>query len=80
MSKRNLTLSLSKSLIKKAKTEAAREGVSMNFYIQEAVEERLRARSGYIAAMRRQLKDLDAGHDLGTKGDIRYTRDELHER
>jgi len=52
----------------------------MNFYIQEAVEERLRARSGYMAAMRRQLKDLDAGHDLGTKGDIRYTRDELHER
>lgn len=80
MPKRNLTISLPESLIRKAKSDSAREGVSMNAYIQEAVEERLKARSGYLAAMRRQLKDLEAGHDLGTRGKIPYTRDELHER
>jgi hypothetical protein len=80
MSKRNLTISLPESLLRKAKSESAKEGVSMNSFIQEAVEDRLKARSGYLAAMRRQLKGLEAGHDLGTKGKAAYTRDELHER
>lgn len=80
MAKRNLTVSLPETLIKKTKIEAAKEGVSMNLYIREAVEERLKGRSGYSAAMRRQLKDLEKGRDLGTGGEIRYSREELHER
>lgn len=80
MSKRNLTISLPESLLKKAKSESAREGVSMNSYIREAVEDRLEARSGYRAAKRRQLAGLETGHDLGTRGKVSYKRDELHER
>jgi hypothetical protein len=36
--------------------------------------------SGYRTAEPRQLKLLKEGFDLGTKGQIGFKRDELHER
>ena len=80
MAKRNVTISLPEELIKKAKIESAHEGKSMNAYIREAVEERLKSRSDYLAAKRRQIAQMRTGTDLGTRGEIGFTRDELHER
>lgn len=79
MAKRNLTVSMPEELIKKTKVAAARRGVSMNAFIQEALEERLRESSGYAAAMRRQLETMESGVDLGLKGK-RIRREDVHER
>ena len=79
MAKRNLTVSMPEELIMKTKVAAAKQGVSMNAYIQEAVETRLRESSGYAAAMKRQLKTMESGLSLGLKGK-RIRREDVHER
>lgn len=78
--KRNVTLSLSKYLLQKAKVAAVREDKSLSEYMREALEEKIRKNSGYKKAKNRQLILLDKGFDLGTKGRIQTKRDELHER
>ena len=80
MSKRNLTLALPEELIKKVKVRAAMEGKSINTYARQALEERLKEQSGYAKAMRRQLAAMESGYDLGTKGKVGLSRDEIHDR
>jgi len=76
--KQNITLSLPKPLLKKAKILAAGEDKSVSELIREALEKRLRESSGYAAARNRQLKILEKGYDLGTGGVLDTTREELH--
>jgi Arc/MetJ-type ribon-helix-helix transcriptional regulator len=78
--KQNITLSLPKPLLKKAKILAAGEDKSVSELIREALEKRLRESSGYAAARNRQLKILEKGYDLGTGGVLGTTREELHAR
>jgi Arc/MetJ-type ribon-helix-helix transcriptional regulator len=78
--KQNITLSLPKLLLKKAKILAAGEDKSVSELIREALEKRLRESSGYAAARNRQLKILEKGYDLGTGGVLDTTREELHAR
>ena len=80
MEKQNLTLSLPKPLIKKAKILAAKEDKSLSEIIRESLEEKVNETGDYNRAKVRQLKLLAKGFDLGTKGHITVTRDELHER
>ena len=80
MEKQNITLSLPKPLLKKAKILAAGEDKSVSELIREALEKRLRESSGYAAARNRQLKILEKGYDLGTEGVLDKTREELHAR
>ena len=80
MEKQNITLSLPKPLLKKAKILAAGEDKSVSELIREALEKRLRESSGYAAARNRQLKILEKGYDLGTEGVLDTTREELHAR
>lgn len=80
MEKQNITLSLPKPLLKKAKILAAGEDKSVSELIREALEKRLRESSGYAAARNRQLKILEKGYDLGTGGVLDTTREELHAR
>ena len=80
MEKQNITLSLPKPLLKKAKIFAAGEDKSVSELIREALEKRLRESSGYAAARNRQLKILEKGYDLGTGGVLDTTREELHAR
>jgi Arc/MetJ-type ribon-helix-helix transcriptional regulator len=78
--KQNITLSLPKPLLKKAKILAAGEDKSVSELIREALEKRLLESSGYAAARNRQLKILEKGYDLGTGGVLGTTREELHAR
>jgi len=78
--KRNVTLSLSNSLLQKAKLTAVREDKSLSQFMKEALEEKIRKNSGYRSAKQRQLKLLDTKIDLGTKGQFTVSREELHER
>jgi hypothetical protein len=80
MEKQNITLSLPKMLLKKAKRLAVDEDKSLNELVRQCLEERVRATSGYAEARKRQRALLEAGVDLGTKGACAVTREDLHER
>lgn len=80
MEKQNITLSLPKRLLRQAKALAVREDKSLSSFVRESIEEKLRQKAGYREAMERHLKLLKKGFDLGTKGHISITREEIHER
>ncbi|MFH1626221.1 MAG: CopG family transcriptional regulator [Pseudomonadota bacterium] len=80
MDRQNVTLSLPKSLLKKAKIIAASRDKSLSEFLRESLEEKVREANGYKKARERQLKILNEGLDLGTKGHITTTREELHGR
>jgi Arc/MetJ-type ribon-helix-helix transcriptional regulator len=80
MNRQNVTLSLPKSLLKKAKVIAAGREKSLSELLRESLEEKVREANGYKKARQRQLKLLKEGLDLGTKGEIVTTRDEVHVR
>jgi len=80
MNKQNVTLSLPKSLLKKAKMFASSREKSLSELIRESIEEKIREATGYDKAKRSQLKLLKEGIDLGTKGCIKTTREEIHAR
>ena len=80
MEKQNVTLSLPKVLLKKAKLMAFKKEKSMSQFLIEALEEKLREDRGYKKAKERQLKLLRTGFDLGTKGHITISREDLHAR
>lgn len=78
--KRNLTLSLPYSLVRKAKEMAVREDRTLNSYVRTAIEEKIERTAGYAAARKRQQERLQKGLGLGTRGRKPGARDELHER
>lgn len=80
MQRQNVTLSLPKSLLKKAKLIAAGQERSLSELLRESLEEKIREASGYNKAKKRQLKLLNRGLNLGTDGHINATREELHAR
>ncbi len=80
MSKQNVTLSLPRSLLKKAKIVAASRDESLSEYLRKSLENRVREETGYGKARNRQLKLLEKGFDLGTQGKIAVSREELHVR
>jgi hypothetical protein len=80
MQKQNVTLSLPKTLIKRAKTLALREEKSFNELVRQCLEQRLSKATNYAKARARQLELLDSGFDLGTGGRIQFVREEVHER
>jgi len=80
MERQNVTLSLPKLLLKKAKVIAARREKSLSELLRESLEEKVREANGYKKARQKQLKLLKEGLDLGTKGRITTTRDEVHDR
>ena len=55
MQRQNVTLSLPKSLLKKAKLVAAGQERSLSELLRESLEEKIREASGYNTAKKRQL-------------------------
>lgn len=80
MERQNVTLSMPKTLLRKAKVLAARREKSLSELLRESLEEKIRNASGYNQAKKRQLRLLNKGIDMGTKGNISVSRDELHVR
>lgn len=78
--KRNITLSLPNQLIKRAKVVAAQKEESLSQLIREALEEKISKQADYDKAKKRHMKILETGFDLGTKGKLTVSREELHER
>ncbi|GAB4491408.1 MAG: CopG family transcriptional regulator [Thermodesulfovibrionales bacterium] len=80
MEKQNVTLSLPKALIKKAKTLAVMQDSSLSELLRETLEDKVKEATGYQRARDRQLSLMEKGFDLGTRGKIPCGREELHER
>ena len=80
MERQNVTLSLPKSLLKKAKTLSKKQDRSLSELLRETLEEKVMQKSGYQRARERQIALMKKGFDMGSKGKIAATREELHER
>ena len=80
MEKQNITLSIPKSLLKQAKILAASRDKSLSQFLKESLEEKVREEADYGRAQKRQLILLKKGLHLGTKGQVKTGRDDLHVR
>ncbi len=80
MEKQNVTLSIPKTVLKQAKIIAASQDKSLSQLMRESLEEKVREKTDYNNARKRQLKLLKKGLDLGTGGQVKASRDELHAR
>ena len=76
--KQNITLSLSRQTLRKARVLAARRATSVSGLLAQQIEILVGEEETYERARRQALTLLDQGFRLG--GAIRVTRDELHER
>ena len=76
--KQNVTISLSRQILKKVKILAARRETSISELLAQEIESLVGEEEAYERAERQALALLDKGFHLG--GVIRATRDELHER
>ena len=78
LAKQNLTISLNRKTIRKAKILAARRATSISGLVAEQIEILVGEEEAYERAERQALSLLEQGFHLG--GVIRVSRDELHER
>jgi len=76
--KQNITVSLERDALRKAKILAAKQGTSVSALLAAQIEILVGEEEAYDRAERQALALLDQGFHLG--GVIRPTRDELHER
>lgn len=76
--KQNLTVSLDRKTIQKAKVLAARRSTSISGLLAQQIEAMLGEEEAWERAERQAMTLLEQGFHLG--GVIRATRDELHER
>lgn len=80
MERQNVTLSLPKALLKKAKQLAVMKEKSLSDLLRETLEERVEEETGYQRAKERQIAVMEKGIDLGTEGKITVSREQVHER
>jgi hypothetical protein len=78
--RQNVTLSIPKDVLRKAKVEAVRRNTSLSGLLTQLVTDAVERQDEYEIAMQRQLSWLRKGLDLGNNGRITWTREELHER
>ena len=76
----NVTLSLPDSLLRRFRVFAAERNQSMSSLLTLAIREMTEQESQTQKAKRRFLERIRNAPDRGTKGQIEWTRDELHKR
>lgn len=76
--KQNITISLSRQVLRKAKILAARRETSISGLLAQEIESLVGAEEAYERAQRQAMALLEQGFHLG--GLIRTSREELHER
>lgn len=77
---KNVTLSLPESLLRKFRVYAASRNESMTSLMAEAIQRMVEQEEGVEASKQRFLASIRDAPARGTKGKVRWTRDELHER
>jgi hypothetical protein len=76
--KQNVTVSLSREVLKKAKILAARRETSISGLLAQEIEAMVSEAEAYESAQRQAMALLERGFHLG--GAARVSREELHER
>jgi predicted transcriptional regulator len=77
---RNVTLALPEELLRRLKILAARQDTSISALLTATLSEVADQEEGYAEARDAMIGDMARGYDLGTHGQITWTRDSLHER
>ena len=77
---KNVTLSLPEPLLQRFRVFAAEKNQSMTRMMAEAIQALMDQRKHGAAAKRRFLERIQNAPDRGTKGKIRWSREELNER
>lgn len=80
METQNVTLSIPKQVLRKAKLIAVQRNTSLSGLLTEALVQIVEQEEGYARARQRHLAWLERAADLGTQGEIPWRREELHER
>ena len=80
MERQNITLSLPKDLLQKAKIMAIKKNKSLSGLLSEYIVKMTKEEEAYQAAKARHQNLLEKGFDLGFKGKIPWKREQFHER
>jgi hypothetical protein len=76
----NVTLSLPRALLKRAKRLAADRDTSLSALLSDALARMTDEDRRFSAARRRAMAAMKSAGSLGTQGRPAWTRDQLHER
>lgn len=79
-STQNITLALPKETLKRVRHIAVERGTSVSRLLADTLASMVEEEDSYEQAHRRYLAVLDTDLDLGTGGEINWSRDSLHER
>lgn len=80
MEKQNITLSLPKDLLQKAKIIAVKRNTSLSGLLRDYLNDIVKKDEAYDIAKVRHQRILNRGFDFNLKGKIPWMREELHER
>ncbi len=80
MANQNITLSLPEDDLQAARILAVQRRTSVSKLVAGLLRNFVERETGYAAAHDSALATLAAGSDLGTGGQARWNRDDLHER
>ena len=80
METENITLSLPRTLLRKATVVAAKRQVSVSALVARTLEDLVRQDDEDDVAIERALARARRGFDLGTRGAIPFSRSDLHAR
>jgi len=76
----NVTLSIPKSILRKAKILAVQKNTSLSGLLTQTLFDLVAHQEAYTQARQRNLRLLKNGIDLGTQGQATWKREALHER
>jgi hypothetical protein len=80
MERQNITLSLPRDLLQKAKIIAVKNNTSLSGLLSDYIARITDDEEAYRIAQARHRRLLKKGFDLGLDGEIPWKREELHER
>ena len=80
METQNVTLSIPKDVLRKAKMIAIQRKTSLSGLLTHALEDIVTHEESYQMARKHHLTILQKGFNLGTKGKSPGSREDLHER
>lgn len=80
MERQNITLSLPKDLLQKAKILAIKKNTSLSGLLSDFIAKITDEEEAYQLAQTRHRRLLKKGYDFGLEGEISWKREDLHER
>ena len=80
METQNVTLSIPKDILRKAKMIAIQRKTSLSGLLTQTLEDIVSHEESYQMARKRHLATLQKGFNFGTNGTVSWSREDLHER